>query len=126
MQSVSAVESHEPRHRRWNKFATARHSHVHIGISNHRSSVGIDNLSVNARVMISFFLDHLERTGFGQVAVTPARNRRLHHHPPSADQICSLPAQIDLDPIRAFTLRRRSGSNEKQTNYSPKCPHFVL
>jgi hypothetical protein len=61
-------------HRCRNEPATARHFHVGIGIRYNRGAAGIDNLAVNTRVMIDFFLDHLERAGLGQVSVAPARD----------------------------------------------------
>ena len=83
--SVRAMKAHEVRHRRRNEFAPARNVHVHVGVSDHRASARVHNLPVDARVMTPLFLDHFERAGLGEMAVTAARDRRFHHRPPPAD-----------------------------------------
>src|SRR5205809_2705377 len=49
--------------------------------------------------MVLLFLDDLERTGFRQVTRSTARNRAGQHHAITADQIRSLPLEIDLHGI---------------------------
>ncbi len=63
--SIGAVESHEVRHRRWNKLAAARHVHVNVGVGDHRSPIRINDLPVNARMVTPLLLDHFERAGLG-------------------------------------------------------------
>src|SRR5205823_8012217 len=105
--SIRAVEPHEIWHRRRNKSATARHSHVHIRIRDHGATIPVHNLSVDARGVTALLFNHLKRTSLGQMSIAPARDRRLHHNAPAADQIRSLPAQIDLDAIRTLVLREQ-------------------
>src|SRR5689334_8430815 len=101
------MKTHEPGHRRRNKFVTARNFHVYVGIGDNRSSVRIDDLAVNARVMISLLLDDLERAGLSQMTITSAGDGRLHDNPAAANQIGTLLSEVDLNPVRIFILRER-------------------
>ena len=83
--------------------------HVDVGIGDNRASRAIDDLAVDTRIMTPFFLDHLERTGLGQMSIASARNRRLHDHTPPANQIGRLLAEIDLNPVRIFILSKGDG-----------------
>ena len=105
--SIRTMEPHEIRHRRGNKSATARHVHIDVSIGHDRPAVTVDDFAIDTRMMTPLLLDNFERASLGQMSVTPARYRRLHHNASAADQIGSLPAQIDLNSIWIFVLRRR-------------------
>jgi len=54
------MEPHEVRHRRGHEFAATWHVHIDIGVGDNRSAVGIDNLAVNARVMVPLFFNYFK------------------------------------------------------------------
>ena len=100
MHSICFMETHEVTHRRGNEFAAARYFHVNIGIRDNGPALGVDDLSVNARMMINFFIQHLEGAGLGKVTVATARNRRFQNNGVSPQQESHLFFQIDLDAKR--------------------------
>ena len=69
MHSISLMEAHEVMHGRGNEFATARHSHIDVGIGHNGSTVGVNDFPVDARMMIYLFLEDLERAGLGEMTV---------------------------------------------------------
>ena len=72
MHSIGFMETHEVTHRRGNKFATARHFHIDVGVGHNGSTVRVYDFAVDTRMMIDLFLEDFERAGLGKMAVASA------------------------------------------------------
>jgi len=88
--SIRTMEPHEIRHRRGNKSATARHVHIDVSIGHDRPAVTVDDFAIDTRMMTPLLLDNFERASLGQMPISAARDRRLHHNASALNQIRGL------------------------------------
>ena len=58
--SVCAREAHKVAHRRGNKLAAGRNPHVRVGVGDDGVAVGVDDLAIDARIMVSLLLEDFE------------------------------------------------------------------
>jgi hypothetical protein len=126
MHSVCSCKSHEVMHWRRNKFPAARNRHVGVGVRHNRVPARIDNFPIHTRVMVSFFLENLERTRSSEMPITAARNRRRQNWPSILKEISGLFFQIDLDRsdrVLSEKSRHREEQNHRSAGGFPEEVH---
>ena len=110
MHPVSAVESHEVMHRRWDKLSATRDLHVSVRVRHDGVPPRINNFPIHARVMTALLVEDRKRARGGQMAVATTRDGRRENWTAILQEIRPLFLQIDLHG--SFRTQQRGCAEE--------------